>query len=278
MAQRGNRKRIHQAVGAVALAGLAGVSWAGVAGAIDTTPGQTPSSGTSSGPLPSGATFSKAQQRLETALTNRQNVLDQLTSSVQSTKTLSSSVQQTLESQLSLESAGIGGLLTTVQGETSATQLRQSAQNMVDRYRVYEVMTPKVRLAEGAADEEAVESALTAEEPTIEAAINKAQANGVDVQAAQTADEDLVTQVANASSATQGVDMQAVLSVDPSSFPADGGPLSTARSALESARSDLKTAASDLATIRTTLKGGASTSSGSVRGSARLGKLSKSGA
>ena len=199
--------------------------------------------------------FQQAQQKVEAALAARQHTLADLTASVTNNRYLKGgSTQQTLLSLLAGETQGINGLAAKVPGDTTLAQLRQDAYTMVHQYRVYLVMAPQVHLSEAAAAQAAVEAKLTSLEPRIQQIITNAQAKGRNVTAAQQACNDLVTQVQNASTATQAADIAAVLGVTPSGYPGDAGPLNTARTQLHTAQSDLQKARSDLHVIRETLR------------------------
>ena len=200
---------------------------------------------------PSGqTTWQEVQQRVATALKDRQTTLANLTSSVQSNRYLTAGDRQALENLLGPETQGVNQLATEVDNATPQTttvaQLRQDASTMVHQYRVYLVMAPQVHLTEAFDTQTVVEPKLAALEPKLQAAIAKAG----NPPAAVEAYHDLLVQVTNATTATGKTDIPAVLQVTPPGFPGDGGPLASASATLHSAQNDLKTARKDIGTIR----------------------------
>lgn len=202
----------------------------------------------------STANWQKAHDRLMAALQARVQTLAKLTTSVNNDKTLSSQDKSTLSGLLANETNGINQLLARVQAatpqNTTIVQLRADAKEMVDKYRVYLVMARQVHPTEAADAETAVETKIENRESRIQAAIQRAGNPPDAVQAYN----DLVTQVSHATQATGSANIPAVLAVTPQGYPADGGPLSSARSALGQARTDLQAARGDLVTIRNVLK------------------------
>jgi hypothetical protein len=217
---------------------------AGAGGGTGTTSG----TGTSSASVPA----TDGRPWLEHALSRRQATLSRLTASVEQSHALSTAVRQTLESQLAAETSGIDGLATAVPSEPTAT-LRSTAATMVDQYRVYLVMVPKVRIAETAGRQQAAEQRATHLETVISTRIAAAQKAGHTVAQAQSAYQDLVSQVSKASSDTSAAG--SVLAVQPSGYPGNAGTISAARADLRSARSTVPAIREDLRTIRSSLRG-----------------------
>lgn len=200
------------------------------------------------------ARWQKVHEKLMSDLQARVQTLAKLTTSVSSDKTLSAQDKNVLGGLLVNESSGIGHLLSTVQAatpqNTTIAQLRADAKDMVDNYRVYLVMSRQVHLTEAADAQTTAETKIESNESKIQAAINKA-GNPPDAVAAY---NDLVHQVANATGTTGDARIPAVLAVTPQGYPGDGGPLTSARTALDQAHTDLTAAKGDLATIRNVLR------------------------
>lgn len=208
--------------------------------------------------------WTQVHDRLLTALQARVHTLATLTSSVNNDKTLTPGDKSTLTSLLAGETSGIQQLLTQVQAatpqNTAVPQLRADATEMVDQYRVYLVMARQVHLTEAADRETAIETNLENRESRIQAAIEKAGSPPSGVQAYN----DLVAHVTHATQATGDANIPAVLAVTPQGYPADAGPLTSARSSLGQARTDLETARGDLMAIRNALQQHASTANPSA--------------
>lgn len=229
--------------GAVVAGGFLGVP----AVAMASTPSSATSS-TSSTSSPHGASFEAAKKAVETRLAWRQQRLANLTTEVTDATNLTSSDRSTLSGDLANETAGIAALVAKVPNDTTWAELQADAKAMVVDYRVFVVMSPQVHETIAADTAGAIEQKLTAAEPQIEALISYEQSQGKDVAAAQTAYEDLVTQVSDASTDTSGISA-AVLATSPSAYPGNASIFTNARSSLEQARTALGTARSDLQTI-----------------------------
>jgi hypothetical protein len=257
---------LRRSVAAGAVAAIAAFGSAGVALAA------TGSGSGSASPTASGETWQQVHDKVAGALSDRQATLAKLTASVASNKYLTSTDRQALQALLGPETQGINQLAGEVAAatpqNTTIAQLRQDAFTMVHQYRVYLVMAPEVHLSEGADTQTDVELRLSGLEPKLQAAITGAGSPSDAVQAYK----DLLTQVGNATGATGKADIPAVLQVTPAGFPADGAPLTTARTSLQTAQNDLRSARSDLQIIRNAIQQGkASNHPGTTSSSAAAG-------
>lgn len=215
-------------------------------------PGTTPG-GTSAAPTTSGAgPASVTRTWLEHALARRLGALRSLKRSVESSRVLSPSARATLESELQTETSGIQSLAASVTAEP-ATQLRATAVTMVDSYRVYLVMAPKVLIAERTSRQAAIETRVRSAEPVISARISAAGAAGRTVSAAVTADATLTSAASSATASTGSIDVNALLALTPSGYPADASVIRADRAALGSARSALVTVRHEVRSIRASL-------------------------
>ena len=241
------------AVGATAALTVLVPAGAAVAATSSSSSGNQPTAGKS----PSAANDSrwqKVHEALVAALQARVRTLARLTTSVNTDRTLSPQDKNALNSRLSSETSGIGRLLTTVEAatpqNTTIAQLRADAKEMVDNYRVYLVMSRQVHLTEAADAQTSAEIKIEGNESRIDAAIGRAG----NPPAAVAAYNDLVRQVANATTATGDAHIPEVLAVTPKGYPGDAGPLRSARSALGQAHTDLTAARGELQSIRNVLK------------------------
>jgi len=239
------------------VAGTAAVApGAAFAAPAATTTSAAPSSSTPpSNPLCTPATFSAAQQRVEAALSGRVVQLNALAAEANNTANhLTTADRQTLQNDISaVELPGIQALQPQAQQATTCVQLRQVARPMVFNYRVYVVMTPQTHLTIVADDETYVEGVFVNLESTIAQAIQTAQSQGKDTTAAQSAFDDLKTQVASAQSATAG-QAATVLAQTPQGAPGNWQVFLAARTAMLNGRNDLRTAFADAQHIRTDLQ------------------------
>jgi hypothetical protein len=219
------------------------------------TPGSNTATSQPSSPLCTPALFTQAQQRVEADLTARVTQLNALSSAVNSTTNhLTSGDRQTLQNDITtVELPGIQALQTKVPQDTTCPELRSDAHKMVFDYRVYVVMTPQTHLTIVLDDEAYVEGVFTNLEPKIATAIQKAQAAGKNVTAAQAAFTDLENQVSTALGATNG-QAAVVLAQTPSGYPGNWQVFTAARTNATNAHRDLHTAYTDLEQIRSDLQ------------------------
>lgn len=240
------------AVGATAALTVLVPAGAAVA-ATGSSSGNQPTAGKNPS-APNDARWQKVHEALVADLQARVRTLARLTTSVNNDKTLSPQDKNALNSRLSSETRGIGQLLATAEAatpqNTTIAQLRADAKEMVDNYRVYLVMSRQVHLTEAADAQTSAEIKIESNESRIDAAIRMAG----NPPAAVAAYNDLVRQVASATTATGDARIPAVLAVTPQGYPGDEGPLLSARTALGQAHTDLTAARGDLQSIRNVLK------------------------
>ncbi len=241
---------------AVGLAATApGVAYATPSTTSTTSSVSSAGSAQPSNPICTPSAFSASQQQVEAELTGRVTQLNALLSEVNNTANhLTTSDRQTLATDIStVELPGIQGLLTHVQQDTICLELRADARAMVLDYRVYMVMTPQTHLTIVADDETSIEGVFESYVPTITAAIQRAQALGHDVTAAQNAFTDMSDQVTAAQTATTGLDVQ-LLAQTPQGAPGNWQVFLAARTSVTNARDDLRAAYADAQQIKADLQ------------------------
>jgi hypothetical protein len=238
---RSARSRLVAPVVCAAVTGGLVLAGAGFAGA------STPS-GNSPAVHSGGAGFKQLQKALEDQLTDRQQRLGNLTKEVSAAKHLTTSDRATLVSDLGTDTTGIDALAAKVPNDTTIAELATDYKAMVDDYRVYLVMTPKVQLTITADATSSLEHAMQAAEPKIEALIRYEHSKGRHVRGAQIAYEGMVHQVSNAEHDTTGVAAR-VLATEPSGWPGNRTVFTNASSSLEQAGKAIHTAQSDVRTI-----------------------------
>ena len=218
-----------------------------------TTAPTTGSQGTgqASAPACSASAFAAAQQKVETALSDRVTQLNKLLGAVDnSSNHLTPSDKTTLTNDIStVELPGIEALQPQVQSATTCAELRTDAHSMVYNFRVYIVMTPQTHLTIVLDDESYIIGQLTSLEPAIQQAINQAQQQGKNVTAAQTAFDDFEAQLSAASSSISG-QSATVLAQTPQGAPGNWTVFLNTRTDATNARNDLHTARQDLDAIK----------------------------
>lgn len=168
---------------------------------------------------------------------------------VAAARSLTAADRAALTGDLSRQQSGLGAYTAKVAADTTCAALLADAKAVVTDYRVYVVTTPQVRIT-GVADAAAhLAGQLAAAEPRIDAAIDRAAADGVDVTAARQAAGNLATEVDAAQNAVSGLSAS-VLAYTPASFPGCWTAFQADRQKLTGAVAALRQAWSDVTTIR----------------------------
>jgi hypothetical protein len=223
-------------------------------GTTPTRQRSSPNAGQPSDPQCTPSLFTQAQQLVEAELSGRVTQLNDLANEVANTSNhLTSSDRQTLQDQINdFELPGIEALQPQVGQAVTCAQLRTDAHSMVFTYRVYIVMTPQTHLTIAGDDETYIEGLLMNVESTISSAVNRSTTNGSNLSAAQAAFKDLLSQVSQAQTATNGLSAQ-VLAQTPAGAPGNWQFFLQARTSLTNARTDLHAAYADALQIKADL-------------------------
>jgi hypothetical protein len=193
------------------------------------------------------------------ALTNRINLrltaLQRDTSAIDGAKNLSAGHKSTLQALVSQDTAGMNALKTKVAGETTLDALKADATSMVNDYRIFILVGPKVRLSNANDSELAVIARLTTTHDKLAALVAKAKAKGTDTTTAEQQLADMTNQLSKAGSDING-QADELLAVQPGpDAAAIQAKVAAVRGALSSGRSDIKSAESDAKNVRDFLKG-----------------------
>jgi hypothetical protein len=178
------------------------------------------------------------------AIQRRLNELDRLTALVNGAKHLTSANRSSLLSKLSSDRSGLQALDTKIQGDSDAATLRSDLQSIVTAYRIYVLVAPQVHIVVASDRVAAFVSLGDTIAGKIQAAIDKAKADGKDVKAAQTALNDMKRQLQDASAAIAGVASK-VIALTPSGYPGNRSTLISARDSILTARAHLVKARAD---------------------------------
>ena len=162
--------------------------------------------------------------------------------------------KSTLHTLITEETSGLTALKTKVAGETTREALRADATSMINDYRVFILVGPKVRLTAVADAEAAAIARLKEAHDKLADLVGKAKAAGKDTAAAEQDLADMQAAIDKASAGIDG-DVATLLAIEP-------GPDGTAirakvgecRASLKAARADLKTAVAEAKSVRAFLK------------------------
>lgn len=194
-----------------------------------------------------------AKQVVTARIDGRLATLKALGTAVDAAQHLSAAHKSTLSTLLQSDQSGLNTLRTKVSGETTLAGVRADGQSMVDDYRVYLLVAPKVRLTIALDLETAASGALKTTADTLAAAIATAKQNGKDTTKAEADLADMRTQTGAADTAITG-QTDTLLAITP-------GPDGTAiqakvkpvRDAVRTGRTDLRKAQADAKAIRAAL-------------------------
>jgi hypothetical protein len=172
---------------------------------------------------------------------------------VQHAQHLSSAHKTTLTGLISADQSGLADLRTKVAGETTLAAVKADDQHMVDDFRIYILVGPKVRLTVAADAESAASTALEKAADALSAAIAAAKNAGKDTTKAEADLADLNAKVAAAKSAVAG-QADTLLAIQPGpDATAITGKVKTVRTAVKTAGQDLHKAAADAKAARSAL-------------------------
>lgn len=244
----------HNKLTRAGLAGLTLLSVGSLAGlpvnALTSVP-PTSGSGTSS------STQTKQLQHIisrgNNEITRRLNTLNKLSSKINGNAKLSSGDKSNLSSEVSDEISGLTTLKSTLDGETTLAGAKTDAQSIIDGYRVYALIGPKVYLVKTADDQQVAESKLTTLAGKLQSDITADQNDGKNVASLQSELSDLTGKTQAAQAISSNIESM-VVGLQPGDYNGDHTVLSGDRDQLKTAQTDIAGAVSDAKNIITALK------------------------
>ncbi len=229
-------------------------AFAGTGGAVHVLDDQGPSgTGTSlyeddtPPTFPPSTSLADAAKWVGAALTVRSDRLEKLAGAISSSKTLTSGARATLSSLVGTDATGIGTLASEVSGAKSLQALEGIAASMIDDYRVFSVVDPVVEVSLSLYDQLASAAYFRGIEAAIEASI-ATEGPGQSTAAAQALYRDLLGQIGQVTSSDPPA-AQAVLALQPSSYPGSGTVVASAKATVASSGTDLAAARQDVQKI-----------------------------
>jgi hypothetical protein len=201
----------------------------------------------------------KGVDAVKAAITNRINLrltaLQRDTTVIGAARNLSADHRTTLQDLVNQDTSGLTALKTKVAGETTLDALKADATSMVDDYRIFILVGPKVRLTSAGDTELAATARLRGVHDKLADLVAKAKAGGTDTTAAEQELADMSAALDKAGTDTSG-QVNTLLAISPGpDGPGIQAKVAAVRSALESGRGDLKQAESDAKQVRDFLKG-----------------------
>jgi hypothetical protein len=186
-------------------------------------------------------------------IARRLSTLNTLSAKVSSATKLTAADRASLSSEISTEVDGLNGLKTKLDADTTVSDAKTDAQAIIDGYRVYALIVPKVSLVKTADDQQVAEGKLSALSAKLQARITVAQTAGKNVTSLQTELASLNSKVSAAQAISSSIE-SAVVNLQPSDYNSNHSVLSGDRNQLKTAQSDIQGALSTATTIITNLK------------------------
>ena len=186
-------------------------------------------------------------------IARRLTTLNALSAKVSGATKLSSADQALLSSEISAEVDGLNALKTKLDADTTVSDAKADAQSIIDGYRVYALVVPKVNLVKTADDQQVTESKLSDLAVKLQTRIDTAKTAGKNVTALQTELTSLNSKVSAAQAISSNIE-SAVVNLQPSDYNTNHSVLSGDRDQLKTAQSDIQGAVSTATTIITNLK------------------------
>lgn len=242
-----NIRHIQSAAAAVIILTGVAIAPARPAHAVSGTPVTTDPSSISAQRL--ATIITKGDQEITRRLTS----LATLNSKITSATRLSASDSAYLNSEVATEVSGLTTLKTKLDAETTLAGAKTDAQSIINDYRVYALIMPKIGLVRTADSEQVTETKLLALATKLQSRITTAQTKHQSVANLQAKLADLTTQATNAQGIARSIESK-VLTLQPTDYNSDHTLLSGDRDQLVTAHGDNLAALADAKAIVSALK------------------------
>jgi hypothetical protein len=207
---------------------------------------------------PASGTADQAKVKLiinrgNSEITRRLATLNTLSGKISSAAKLNAADRNTLSSEVTTETSGLTALKTKLDADTTVADARADAQSIIDGYRVYALVVPKVNLVKTADDQQVAEDKLSVLATKLQSRIDTAKTAGKNVTSLQNG----LTAMSGKISAAQTISASletSVVSLQPSDYNSNHSVLSGDRNQLKTAQNDIQAAVQASSTIITGLK------------------------
>ena len=199
------------------------------------------------------ARLSLIKSRGDGEITRRLSTLSNLGGRINATTKLSASDKATLVAEVDSTTNGLNTLKTQLDADTTLDAAHTDAQSILNEYRVYALVRPKIHLIITADGQQVVEGKLTTLAGKLQTRLSTAKTTGKDVTSLQIKLDDMTKQTAAAQSISSAV-QAAVLPLQPSDFNADHGILAGYQAQLSKAHVAIEAAYNDAQAVITGLK------------------------
>lgn len=199
-------------------------------------------------------TVAKVKAEVTRRIDLRLAALTRFDATLTGAKQLTDSHESTLHDLVATDRSGLTALKSKVAGETTLAALKDDAKSMVDDYRVFLLVGPKIRLTIAGDAEAAAIAKLREVHTKLTELVAKAKTNGEDTAAAE---QDLADMKAAIDKAAADIEGQTARLLGLQAGPDGTGiraQVASVRAALHTGRADLKTAVAEAKHVRDFLK------------------------
>jgi len=179
--------------------------------------------------------------------------LNTLSAKINAASKLTSSDKAALVSEVSTEISGLTALKVKLAAETTIDGAKVDAQSIINDYRVYALITPKINLIKTADDQQVFEAKIVSTIAALQTNVTNAKNAGKDVTALQ-AQLDVATAKEQAAQTISSTIQAKVIGLQPTDYNSDHTILSGDRAQLTAAHLDLVTAVTSVKAVRDGLK------------------------
>lgn len=194
------------------------------------------------------------RNKCEAAIARRLGALNAMKAHVEHSHWVTDDHQAELLKQIEAAMKGLEALKVEIASDTDFETLRADCRSIVEDYRVYLLMEPKVRLVLAAGRTVAIADKMGTFADKLQDRIDAAKAKGEDVKAAQAALDDMEANLEAATETAEGV-VDSVMALEPQDYPDNRDELIDAWKSLMEAHKDLRAAHADARKSIAELKG-----------------------
>ena len=170
----------------------------------------------------------------------RLNTLNTLSAKINATTKLSAGDKSSLSTEVSSEIGNLTSLRAKLDADTDLPTAKTDAQSIINDYRVYALVVPKVDLVKTADDQQVAEGNLTTLAGKLQSRLTSAQGSGKTVTGPQRTLADLNSEVAGAEAISSNIETT-VIGLQPSDYNTNPKVLSGDRDQLKTAQGDIQT-------------------------------------
>ena len=192
--------------------------------------------------------------------TNADNEIDRRITALNATITRINAMQRvsadqktSLVSQAQNAIDSLAALKAKIAADTDAAMLKTDKQSIVNTYRIFALLIPKVEIMSHADSGMTLAAQMVTNDATVQAKIQSLQTAGKDVSSLNTLFADRQSKITDAQTQAQNA-INGVVNLTPDGYPDNKTSLTSARDLLKTGRQDLQTAYQDLVKINQTAK------------------------